>query len=114
MGADFDLKRITELRVMLGAEADAIVASMVVNMTTAIAELEETVPSGQFDRATQAAHLCRNDALMLGAGALQEALRTLEVATRGRDESGARDALERLRAVWSATRDDLAEVSRSP
>jgi hypothetical protein len=108
----FDLERIAELQDVLGAEAGTIVASMLRNMTAAIDEVEAAFGAGDLDRATQAAHLCRNDALMLGAKPLLDALTALEVATRNQDESRARVALDELRAVWPATRERLAEAGR--
>jgi hypothetical protein len=114
MTAYFDLERIAELQDVMGTEAGAIVASMLRNMTAAIDEVEAAFAAGELDRVTQAAHLCRNDALMVGATELQRALSALEIATRGHDEPGARDALERVNAIWPATRDQLAEVSRPP
>lgn len=112
MGAYIDLERIAELQGVLGAETGTIVASMLRSMTGAIDEVEAALTADELDRATQAAHLCRNDALMLGAKHLLEALTALEAATRDHDRSRAHEALERLRAVWPATREQLAEVCR--
>ena len=69
----------------MGAEAPAIVSSMLDNMTAAIDEVEHAVGDGDLDRATSAAHRCRNDALMLGARQLLAALTDLEAATRQAD-----------------------------
>lgn len=113
MSAEFDIGRITELQEVMGADAQTIVASMLASMTSAIDEVETALAAGHLDRATQAAHRCRNDALMLGAKQLQEALTAIEAATRDHDESRAREALTRLRAVWPAAREQLAEASRS-
>lgn len=110
----FDLQRIAELQDVLGAEAGTIVASMLRNMTAAIDEVEAAFGAGDLARATQAAHLCRNDALMLGAKPLLDALTALEAATRDQDEARARVALDELRAVWPATRERLAEAGRKP
>jgi HPt (histidine-containing phosphotransfer) domain-containing protein len=112
MSAEFDLGRIAELQEVMGADARTIVASMLASMTSAIEEVEVALAAGQLDRVTQAAHRCRNDALMLGAKQLQEALTAIEAATRNHNESGAREALTGLRAVWPATRQQLTEASR--
>jgi len=109
----FDLERIAELEDVMGAQAETIVASMLRNMTAAIDEVEAAFAAGDLDRATQAAHLCRNDALMLTARPLLDALTELESATREHDESRAREALEGLRAVWPTTREQLAEAARA-
>jgi hypothetical protein len=107
-----NLERIAELQDVMGSEPGAIVASMTRTMTAAIDEVEAALGAGELDRATQAAHLCRNDALMLGAKPLLDALTELEAATRDHDESRAREGLEKLRAVWPATREQLAEAGR--
>ena len=89
-----------------------MVASMLASLTDAIERLEATVDRGELDPAVQAAHAARNDALMLGAGQLQAALSDLEAAARDADEPRAGGALERVRAVWPPTRDELAGVAR--
>lgn len=114
MNDHIDLGRIGELEDVMGADAAAIVSSMLQNMTAAIDELELAMAAGEFDRATQAAHRCRNDALMLGAQELLSALTDLEAATRGADESGATAALARVNQVWPLTRDELAASSNPP
>jgi hypothetical protein len=103
-----DLGRIAELEDVIGADAAAIVSSMLENMTAAIDEVEGAMVAGDLDRATRAAHLCRNDAMMLGARPLLAALTDLEEATRALNEAGAGAALERVRVVWPPTRDELA------
>lgn len=107
----FDLARIAELQKVMGSEAGTIVASMLTSLTAAIDEVDAAVPAGELDRATQAAHAARNDALMLSAGPLQRALSDLEAAARTGDDTGARAALERVREVWPATRDGLATAA---
>jgi hypothetical protein len=107
-----DLERIRELQDVMGAEAGKIVASMLRTMTAAIDEVEAAFAACELDRATQAAHLGRNDALMVGAKPLLDALTELEAASRDHDELRAREALDGLRAVWPATRDQLTEAGR--
>jgi len=109
-----DLGRIGELEDVMGADAVAIVSSMLENMTAAIDELEAAMAAGDPARAAQAAHRCRNDALMLGARQLLDALTELEAATRDADESGAGAALARVRQVWPPTRDELVAGSNPP
>jgi HPt (histidine-containing phosphotransfer) domain-containing protein len=113
MNSEFDLARIAELQQVMGADAATIIASMLASMTSAIEEVETALDAGNLDRVTQAAHRCRNDALMLGAKQLQEALTAIEAATRDHDESRAREALTGLRAVWPSTRERLVEASRA-
>ncbi len=109
-----DLGRVSELEDVMGADAVTIVSSMLDNMTAAIEEVEHAMAAGDLDRATGAAHRCRNDALMLGAQPLLTALTDLEAATRNRDEAGAGTALEHVRQVWPPTRDELAASANPP
>lgn len=113
--ADYiDLQRIGELEDVMGAEAPAIVSSMLDNMTAAIDEVELAMGDRDLDRATSAAHRCRNDAMMLGAQQLLAALTDLEAATRQADGAGADAALERVRLVWPPTRDELSASANPP
>jgi HPt (histidine-containing phosphotransfer) domain-containing protein len=109
----FDVSRISNLEAVMGTEAGAIVATMLRSMTSAIEQVESATVAGELDLATRAAHAARNDALMVGAGQLQEALTELEAATRRWDGDRARVALERIREVWPPTRDGLAAVAES-
>jgi HPt (histidine-containing phosphotransfer) domain-containing protein len=103
----YDLSRIAQLEEVMGSPPGAIVASMLGSMAGAIEEIEAALAAGELDRATLAAHSARNDALMVGAQQLLEALNELEAATRRGDAAGAGGALERVRAVWPPTRDAL-------
>jgi hypothetical protein len=109
-----DLDRIAELQDVMGADAATIVASMLRTMTAAIDDVEAALAGGDLDRVTQAAHLCRNDALMLGAKPMLDALTALEAASRDHDGSRAREALDGVRTVWPATREQLAAAGRTP
>jgi hypothetical protein len=110
VSAYHDPARIAQLHAVMGAEADAMVASMVASLSEAIERLGLTLAAGELDPAIQAAHAARNDALMLGAGQLQSALTDFEAAARSADEPGARAALERVEAIWPPTRHELAEA----
>ncbi len=109
-----DLGRIGELEGVMGTDAVAIVSSMLDNMTAAIDDVERAMAAGDLDRATGAAHRCRNDALMLGAQRLLTALTDLEIATRNWDKAGAGAALECVRLVWPPTRDELQASANPP
>jgi hypothetical protein len=112
VSAYFDPHRIAQIEQVMGVKAGTMVASMLASLTDAIERLEAAVDAGDLDPAIQAAHAARNDALMLGAGPLQGALSDLEAAARDADEPRAGAALERVRAVWPPTRDELAGVAR--
>jgi HPt (histidine-containing phosphotransfer) domain-containing protein len=110
VSAYVDSTRITQLKEFMGAEADPMIASMLRSLSGAIARLESVVEAGEVDAAAQVAHTARNDALMLGAGPLQEALRELEAAARDADEPGTSALLERVREVWPATWEQLQDL----
>jgi HPt (histidine-containing phosphotransfer) domain-containing protein len=113
MNAYYDPTRVKQLQEVMGSEPEAVIASMLKSMTTGIDRVETAVASGELDQATRAAHACRNDALMIGATQLLEALTALEVATRDCHEARTRAALERVKQVWPPTRDELAAVAGS-
>jgi HPt (histidine-containing phosphotransfer) domain-containing protein len=108
LSAYVDPDRIAQLEEILGSEAGAMVSSMLTSLTAAIEHVEATLAAGALEPAIQAAHAARNDALMLGADALQAALSELELAARDGDATRSREALERVRAVWPPTREQLA------
>jgi HPt (histidine-containing phosphotransfer) domain-containing protein len=110
VSAYFDPARIAQLEQVLGSEASEMVASMLASLTRAIEQVEATVDAGELAAAVQAAHAARNDALMLGAQALQVALSELELAARDADGARTRDALERVRTVWPPTREELGRA----
>jgi HPt (histidine-containing phosphotransfer) domain-containing protein len=110
----FDLTRIVELQDALGPDAESILGSMLRSMAAAIEQIEPALAAGELDEATQAAHRARNDALMLSARPLQEALTELEAATRDYDSARAATALERVQDIWPPTRDELAASANPP
>jgi HPt (histidine-containing phosphotransfer) domain-containing protein len=108
-----DLERVAKLESILGSELPDIVASLVTSMSARIAQLEEALADGRLQDATQAAHGCRNDALMVGAQPMLAALTELEDASRGDRLEEARAAMQRLRDVWPETRDELQRAVHS-
>jgi len=114
MSAYCDLERIRQLQDVMESDTEAIVASMLADMSDAIGQVEDAMAAGDLDRATRAAHRCRNDAMMLGARPLLQALTDLEAAGRDADEARAAAALERVRTVWLPTREELSRSANPP
>jgi HPt (histidine-containing phosphotransfer) domain-containing protein len=114
MSTYYDPKRVRDLEQAMGSEAGALAASTLAGMSQAIEQLEEAVLAGDLDRAIRAAHACRNDAMMVGARQLLEALTAVEAAGRDYDEARTATALERVRDVWPPTRDELAAGPNPP
>ena len=114
MSSYYDLEQVLRLQGVMGSDVAAIVAPMLASMAEAIDELQDAVSAGDLDRATRAAHRCRNDALVLGARPLLKALTDLEEAGRAYDETAATQALVRVREVWPPTRDELTAGANLP
>jgi HPt (histidine-containing phosphotransfer) domain-containing protein len=110
---ELDLERVAQLESILGSDLPDIVASLVASMSARIAQVEEALADGRLQDATQAAHGCRNDALMVGAQPMLAVLNELEDATRGDRLEDARAAMPRLRDVWPQTRAELQRAVHS-
>ena len=104
---ELDLERVAKLESILGSELPEILASLVASMSARMAHAEEALADGRLQDVTQAAHGCRNDALMVGAQPMLAALDELEDASRGDRLQDARAAMQRLHGVWPETRDEL-------
>jgi HPt (histidine-containing phosphotransfer) domain-containing protein len=105
--ARIDLSRFADLEQALGDELPEVVGEMMESMETAIARIEATIAEGDLPGAAQAAHRCRNDALMVGAQPLLAALGPLEVAARAGQAPEAAAHLEDVRREWPPTREEL-------
>ena len=110
---ELDLERVAKLEDILGSELSEILASLVAGMGEQIERAEEGLADDRLQDVTQAAHRCRNDALMVGAQPLLAALNELEDASRAGRLEDAREAMRRLREVWPDTRDELHKAVHS-
>jgi hypothetical protein len=105
--AILDLDRLAEIGRLLGTEAQEIIAGLAEGLRTGIERIDQALAEGNLPDTVQAAHQCRNDALMVGAGALLSALSDLEVAARSGRLADARQALPGVLHVWPMTRAEL-------
>jgi HPt (histidine-containing phosphotransfer) domain-containing protein len=110
---ELDLERVAKLESILGSDLPEILASLVASMSARIAQAEEAIADNRLRDVTQAAHGCRNDALMVGAQPMLAALNELEDASRGDRLEDAHAAMQRLRDVWPETRDELQRAVHS-
>ena len=110
---ELDLERVAKLEDILGSELSEILASLVVGMTEQIERAEEGLADDRLRDVTQAAHRCRNDALMVGAQPMLAALNELEDASRANRLEDAHAAMQRLRDVWPETRAELQRAVHS-
>jgi HPt (histidine-containing phosphotransfer) domain-containing protein len=77
------------------------------SMTARIEQAQRALADDRLQDVVQAAHGCRNDALMVGAQPLLTALTELEDASRGDRVQDAHAAMQRLSDIWPQTRDEL-------
>ena len=110
---ELDLERVAKLEDVLGSDLSEILASLVAGMAEQIQRAEEALADDRLRDVTQAAHRCRNDALMVGAQPLLAALSALEDASRGERLADAHAAMQRLREVWPETRSELQRAVHS-
>jgi HPt (histidine-containing phosphotransfer) domain-containing protein len=110
--ATLDRKRIAELGEVIGADLGRVIDSLCESISAAIDDADAALASGELPRAAYAAHRCRNDALMVGALQLQEALAAVEAASRRDQLEQARQAMVRVHDIWPSTRDELAHAAR--
>jgi HPt (histidine-containing phosphotransfer) domain-containing protein len=106
-----DHNRIAELEGLIGSDLGPILQSLEESISTAIEDADRALGAGEPASAAYAAHRCRNDALLVGALQLQEALATLEAASRGKELEPACAAMSRVREIWPATRDALTRTA---
>jgi HPt (histidine-containing phosphotransfer) domain-containing protein len=111
---ELDLERVAKLESVLGSDLPEILASLVASMSARVAQAEEALADGRLQDVTQAAHGCRNDALMVGAQPMLAALNDLEDASRADRLQDACGAMQRLRDVWPETRDELQRAVHGP
>jgi HPt (histidine-containing phosphotransfer) domain-containing protein len=102
-----DRSRLAELAGVFGGELPRMLDFVLQSMTGSLARLEQALVEARLDAAIQAAHGCRNDALVVGARRLQRALEALETAARESHLEQAREALARVRAAWPDARREL-------
>jgi len=101
---ELDLRRLTELQQLLGSELPVIVATLVDELTRAVAEIEAGIAAADLEAAALAAHAARNSALMLDAKPMLDSLREIESGARAENLAVARAGLELLRSAWPALR----------
>jgi hypothetical protein len=111
MDASLDLRRLTDLRDLEGmtpAAWEQLVDEVGVSIRDCARRLESALAQGELANAVQATHRARNDAVMLGAGELNEALGVVERAARAGDLAGSRAHLDAVRVALAATLEALA------
>jgi HPt (histidine-containing phosphotransfer) domain-containing protein len=108
-----DRARIVELEQLMKEPLPEIVAELATSMDDSIERASGALAGGDLDTTARAAHRCRNDALIVGAGPLQQALATLETAARASEAPAAGAALEAVVDAWSKTRPELMAAAQA-
>jgi len=102
-----DLRRLGEVQHLMGADASQILEGLLDSMRGAIDRIERALAGDDLPEAASAAHVCRNDGLIVGASELLAVLQTVEQAARRGELATAQMALATLREVWGGTREAL-------
>jgi HPt (histidine-containing phosphotransfer) domain-containing protein len=106
-----DVARLTELEGLLGADREAIVGTLLTELTAEMTRIDEGLASGDLAGVAAAAHAARNSALMIDAKPALRVLKQLETCARNGDAEGAVAACARLRRVWPRLRRELARAA---
>ncbi len=108
-----DAERLAQLRVFDQSEQRAIAGGAVRQIAQQLKLIDAALATGDERSAAQAAHGARNEALIMGALELCEALERLEQDVRRSDQAGARAAARAAHAAWPATREAIAQLAGS-
>jgi HPt (histidine-containing phosphotransfer) domain-containing protein len=108
-----DVSRLTELEELLGTDREAIVGTLVTELTTAVARINEGLACGDLEEVAAAAHAARNSALMIDAQPVLRVLKELETCARGNEPAGAAAARARLRRAWPPLRRQLERAAEA-
>jgi hypothetical protein len=107
MDSELDLERLAELQGVLGRGLPAIVATLLTELSGALADIDGALTRDDLAAAASAAHAARNSALMIDAQPLLGRLSELESGARRQDPGAARAANHRLHEAWPALRHRL-------
>jgi hypothetical protein len=105
--SDLDVTRIVELEHLLGTDRETIVGTLVTELTTALARIDEGLDACDLAEVAAAAHAARNSALMIDAQPVLRVLKQLETFARNDQADAAIAARARLRRAWPRLRRGL-------
>ena len=110
-----DSRRLLELRQLNGMTPgawDQIVVGLIASLGQVVERVDQALARDDADlgEATQAAHLGRNDALMVGSGELAGALAVVEQAARDGDAALARREFPRVTELWPSIKAELERL----
>jgi hypothetical protein len=108
-----DVSRLTELEELLGTDREAIVRTLVTELTTAVDRINEGLACGDLAEVAAAAHAARNSALMIDAQPVLRVLKDLETHARNGKPDDAAAARGRLRRAWPRLRRQLERAAEA-
>ncbi len=111
MESELDVTRLSELQDLLGTGVPAIARTLVTELTTAVARIDEGLESGDLAVVAAAAHAGRNSALMIDAQPVLRVLKQLEYCARNDEPEGVTAARASLRRVWPRLRRKLESAA---
>ena len=106
-----DVSRLTELQELLGTDREAIVGTLVTELTSAVDRINEGLACGDLGEVAAAAHAARNSALMIDAQPVLQVLKQLETCARNEQPDEAAAARARLRRAWPRLRRELEQAA---
>jgi hypothetical protein len=109
-----DPAQLDSLRVFTGDRCSELVAGMIEDTGKLVAELPAAVARDDFSAVVEAAHRGRNDALVVGAREFGDVFAVLQGAARKAQLGAVQEAVERLQAMWPATRAAIVDLLVRP
>ena len=110
-GFVLDADRLAQLRVFSDAERHEIAKGAATAITAQLDRLEPALSASDLGTVADAAHRARNETLLVGAGQLTTGFADLEQAARGGEHELAREAAQRVKALWPAARAAINEIA---
>jgi HPt (histidine-containing phosphotransfer) domain-containing protein len=108
---ELDPGRLKDLEVFSQQELEEIGRGSIDAISDQLEEIDRALAQQQLMAAGDAAHQARNEALLVGARELGQALQSLEAAARSGRAAEVRKAAVAARALWPQTREAIARAT---
>jgi hypothetical protein len=108
---ELDAGRLRDLSVFTRAELRPICLGSIGAIAEQFEALDRALAAGQLESAGEVAHSARNEALLVGARELSDALATLESAAREGESARVQKAAELARELWPETRAAISALA---
>lgn len=111
-GVQLDAGRLRDLRIFSENELREIGRRATSTIAAQLEAVDQALARQDLAAAGEAAHRARNEALLMGARELAEALGSIEEAVRSERSSQAREAAGQARALWPPTREAIERATQ--